>query len=126
MRSMAWLLLILLGLGWLTSEWPLAAKGHRREIGTQWRRTRDGWERASWLSSPQGPPPATLHPTIVGAVQAIGAVAALIALSGRRGRPSRARGQAGGGLPFRRSPEFGPYRFMEFRRPIRQGPLRMT
>ncbi len=127
MRWIVRLSLVLLGLGWLASEMPLAqTQPHgqpetRRQLGSQWRWTRDGWERPTWLASQaRGRQPA-LHPTVVGILQMLLVVAGLIAFSGRNGRSAVRRQRLVSSAGQLQSPRLGPYRFMEFRRRPRWG-----
>ena len=90
MRPIGWLSLVLLGLGWLASEVPLAETQQERQVETGWRRTVDGWEHSSrWTSDGRICRPA-LHPSVVGLSQLLLALAALIALSKDRD-PARDR-----------------------------------
>ena len=91
MRWCGWFLLILVAVGWAASEVELPEKpaSSARELDC-WRRTRDGWERVTWLR-PQIPPrrPA-LHPSVVGLLELLLSVTALVAFPARL-RPNLAR-----------------------------------
>jgi hypothetical protein len=80
LRWIGWLSLWLFALGWLAAELPLE-KARPGDTLTQWRRTVDGWERAAWLMPPASSPCPTLHPLVVGLLQAFLTLAALIAFS---------------------------------------------
>jgi len=80
-RSIGWLLLILLALGWVAGEVPLSAEwpddgGAER----QWRRTRDGWEHPRWRDAAGTTPASSLHPAVVGLLELFLAVGVLTAL----------------------------------------------
>lgn len=81
MRLIGGLLLMLLGLGWLASEVPLAKSHPAREPEADWRRTADGWEHASqWAPRPKIRPPA-VHPLVIGLLQILLTSAAFVAFS---------------------------------------------
>ena len=81
MRLIGWLLLILVGLGWLASEVPLAETRPERPLKADWRRTAQGWERPStWPAQTKIRRPA-VHPVVVGLLQLFLALAVLIAFS---------------------------------------------
>ncbi len=87
MRLIGWILLILVGLGWLAAEVPLpgprtlSAPGPNDSLLSDWRRTDAGWERSAvWATEPKGCRPA-VHPVVLGLLQLLLASAALIAFS---------------------------------------------
>jgi hypothetical protein len=83
-RSIGWLSLLLLALGWLAAEVPLA-KAPPRESLDAWRRTVDGWERPCWPTFREKVHRPSLHPLVVGLLEGLLASAALIAFSPHRG-----------------------------------------
>lgn len=89
MRLIGWLLLILLGLGWLASEVPLAGPQPDGRPESVWRRTRDGWEKISWWTPRTRTPRTVLHPMVVGLLEMFLALAALIAFSEATDRRSQ-------------------------------------
>ncbi len=81
MRKIGWILLILVGLGWVASEVPLSGPGPNDAPQTGWRRTAGGWEDCGvWATQPKGCRPA-VHPIVLGLLQLFLASAALIAFS---------------------------------------------
>jgi hypothetical protein len=50
-----------------------------RSDETVWRRTRDGWEPAGWLTPPVRAHKPALHPVVVGLLELLLAVTALVA-----------------------------------------------
>lgn len=98
-RWIGWLLLMLVVLGWLAGEVPLAGVPPQgpQEPQDDWRRTASGWEhRSTWtLQTPSAPP--AIHPAVFGLLQLSLAWAALIAVSGN---PAGSR--------FRRSAKLSP------------------
>ncbi|MBN2474215.1 MAG: hypothetical protein JXB62_06390 [Pirellulales bacterium] len=110
MRRIGWLLLLLLGLGYLASEIPSVAtpSGHADQL--DWRRTRDGWQRRVWAERPVAEDQPILHPAVVGLLELFLALAALIAFatdhSGREPNgATSARRQAKRKSIFRRGPK---------------------
>ena len=80
MRRFGWLLVLLAAVGWLATEVrpPETPTASDRPLDC-WRRTPDGWQRATWLA-PQTPirRPA-LHPVVVGLLELLVCLAALVA-----------------------------------------------
>ncbi|HUT90892.1 MAG TPA: hypothetical protein VMY37_15415 [Thermoguttaceae bacterium] len=80
MRRLGWLLVLLAAVGWLATEvrLPETPAAPDRPLDS-WRRTPDGWQRATWLA-PQTPirRPA-LHPVVVGLLELLVCLAALVA-----------------------------------------------
>ena len=85
MRLIGWLLAILVVICWLASEVSLprrpAASGREPDC---WRRTRDGWEEASWVTPEISVRRPALHPSVVGLLELFLSMSALIVLPGRR------------------------------------------
>ena len=79
MRLIGWFLLLLVTLGWLSSEIRLAEPQSPDHTQSDWRYTVDGWEhRSLWTNKPTAQPPA-LHPAVVGALQLLLSTLALFA-----------------------------------------------
>lgn len=82
LHRIAWLSLTIVAVGWLAVEIPLADSPLQTPCGTDWRRTRDGWQRRSeWV---QANPPAShrlLHPVLIGLAQLLIATTSLVAFS---------------------------------------------
>ena len=80
MRRFGGLLVLLAAVGWLATEVrpPETPTASDRPLDC-WRRTPDGWQRATWLA-PQTPirRPA-LHPVVVGLLELLVCLAALVA-----------------------------------------------
>jgi hypothetical protein len=82
MRWLGWLLVLLILIGWAASELPPPGETRQPERPIDcWRRTRDGWERASWLLPPVTAHRPSLHPAVVGLFEMLLSIAALLALS---------------------------------------------
>ena len=84
MRSIGWLVVLLLAAGWLASEIPLTDAPAVSQDGPDgWRRTRFGWQQRTW-STPEAPVrrPA-LHPAVVGLLELLLSVLALVAFPAR-------------------------------------------
>lgn len=97
MRRIGWFLVFLVGVGWLASQVrltdPYAASGGEPHC---WRRTRDGWEQATWLAPETATGDPALHPSVVGLLQLLLSVSALIVFPGRIGaRPADDRRSPG-------------------------------
>ena len=89
MQRVGGALLVLLAAGWLASRIP-AAPADPQPRETSWRRTCNGWERASWLHRPESRDRPALHPVVVGLAMVFFALAALIGLSPTaKSNPSR-------------------------------------
>ena len=91
MRWCAWFLVLVVAAGWLASEVPLAETpaAPRQQLDC-WRRTRDGWERADWLTPPSCVRRPGLHPGVVGLLEVLVSTTALMA-SSLRAKPPAAR-----------------------------------
>jgi hypothetical protein len=83
-------ILILLGLCWLASQFPVTPEAPQPHP-TQWRRTCDGWQRANWLSADVSRRPPALHPALVGLALLLFTLAALTGLSTDAGQEGRDR-----------------------------------
>lgn len=81
MQQIVGMVLILLGLGWLASEMPIAPAEQPLPRETIWRRTCEGWERADWLRGDLSREQPALHPAILGLGLMFFALAALVGLS---------------------------------------------
>jgi len=83
MRWLVGFFLLLVAVGWLACEIRLpettAATGASLD---SWRRTRDGWEHASWLTAQTRSPAPALHPAVVGLLELFLSLAALVAFPG--------------------------------------------
>ncbi len=66
MQRLVGIMLILTGLSWWACEIPIAPTQAQPRT-TSWRRTSDGWERATWLRGDALRRPPALHPALVGA-----------------------------------------------------------
>jgi len=92
-RRVAWLVLVLAGLGCLAAKVPLSPPADDQHWSA-WRRTADGWERPNWvIGTAAVAQTTTLHPAVVGLLQVLVAVTALVALSPAdkpRNKPIRA------------------------------------
>jgi len=98
MRRIGWFLALLVAIGWLACEIRLpgtpTASGVRLD---SWRRTRDGWEKATWLTSQIPSRRPALHPGVVGLLELLLSLAVVVAFSGRRrAKATDDRGPAGG------------------------------
>ena len=115
MRWIGWIALILMGLCWLASEVPLRGTPSVEGLESPWRRTVDGWERKSWWNKQPAVPQPAFHPALVGGLQILLVVSALVAFSGNNyQRPSHAPKTQATVLPHtRRSPNQGPFRFLQ-------------
>jgi hypothetical protein len=83
MRWIGWVLLAIVLAGYLAAEMPPPATPQPAPADTLWRRTRDGWQHATWLLPAESIPsrrPA-LHPVVVGMLEILLSAAALIAFS---------------------------------------------
>jgi len=80
MRWVAWFLLLLVAVGWLASELPVpeTSAASRQEFDC-WRRTRNGWERAGWLTDRMSVARPVLHPGVVALLELLLSMAALTA-----------------------------------------------
>lgn len=85
MRLIGWLLLILLTLGWLASELPSTAVHAQATKKTEWRRTRDGWERPTWSRATATSCRLTLHPALIALLEISLVSAVLIAFDKDKG-----------------------------------------
>ena len=109
MRTIGWLAAVLFAVGWLASEIPAGSATQPR---TPWRRTRDGWQYASWLAPAQPAGPNALHPGLLALVQASFSLWALRAFPTRgdcpnfRGHHAR-RGRENGTVPLSGAPRHG-------------------
>ncbi len=84
MRRIGWLVVSLIGIGWLASKAPLSKpQAAATPQGDLWRRTQTGWERAEWLTARSRTRADVLHPGVVGLLQLFGSVYALAAFSPR-------------------------------------------
>lgn len=83
MRRIGWFLVLLVAIGWLACEIRLpetpTASGARLD---SWRRTRDGWEKATWLTSQIPSRRPALHPGVVGLLELLLSLTVLVAFSG--------------------------------------------
>lgn len=90
MRWIVVLVLLLTGIGWLMAEVRIGEPSLTQLTSSDWRKTRDGWERPTWLAPPIEGKPA-IHPAVVGIIQLLVSMLALVAFSGessaRRARP---------------------------------------
>lgn len=80
MRPWGWLLVLLAAVGWLATEVPLPetpAAADRPLDG--WRRTPEGWQRATWLAPQTAVGRPALHPAVVGLFELLVCLAALVA-----------------------------------------------
>lgn len=79
MRTAVWLATVLVVLGWILSEVPLARTSLEEPASAAWRRTNDGWQRPSdWTTPPEIRHP-NLHPLVVGTLELLASLAALVA-----------------------------------------------
>lgn len=81
MRAIGWLLLVLLAVGWLAAEVPQPGAAQWAPDEDTWRRTADGWQRATWLVEPMPDHRPLLHPMVVGLFELLVAAMALVAFS---------------------------------------------
>lgn len=96
MRRIGWFLVLLVAIGWLACEIQLPgtspAAGARLD---SWRRTRDGWERATWLTSQITSRRPALHPGVVALLELLLSLTILVAFSGRSAKSAGDRDSAG-------------------------------
>lgn len=90
MRRIGWLVLLLAAFGWLAAESPPPAD-QRPPADLSWRRTRDGWQRATWLADPIPVHRPALHPAVVGTLELLLSMTALVAFAEAPPRNSRPR-----------------------------------
>jgi hypothetical protein len=76
------LLLLLLTLGWITSELPSDTPGNEPNSSMAWRRTRDGWQRRYTLVIVHPAPPPQLHPVVVATFEGLLVLTGVVAFSG--------------------------------------------
>ena len=81
MRLIGWLLLALVGFAWVASEVPLSGDSPRAGPEMVWRRTVEGWEKATLWNDESAPRRPALHPMVVALLQVLLALVALIAFS---------------------------------------------
>ena len=120
MRWILRLLLVLLVAGWLAGKVPSAQTRSDRRLEAQrpsemqWRKTRDGWERPTWLNAQVWPSshersrrPA-IHPVVVGLMEVLLVLTAALAFSpqGDRRAVRRQMSRRAAGQPC--SPRLGP------------------
>jgi len=79
MRWIVWLLLLLAVAGWLAAEAPLPTTPAPALSDTPWRRTRDGWEQATWLAQGGAQSQPDLHPAVVAIWQLLASILVLAA-----------------------------------------------
>lgn len=81
MRVVGVILLILVAVGWLIVELPLAPSPDSLDSDDGWRRTRHGWQRMDqWPSAYRSQRP-LLHPMVVGLLECLLTLSALLAFS---------------------------------------------
>jgi hypothetical protein len=80
-RTISWLVLVLLAVGWLASEIPDAEPASNGPHDSGWRRTSLGWEHVSQWTPSAPPRRPALHPAVVGLLQLLLAAMALVAFS---------------------------------------------
>ena len=119
MRLIGWLLVILMGLGWLASEVPLPGSRPDGQPQTGWRRTCDGWERITWWTAQPETRRPVLHPTVVALLEMFLALAALVAFSRAPDRRAGTKPKTACPEQVRRSSRSGPYRFVEAKKRVR-------
>ena len=76
-RRIGWMLLLLGAVGWMAAECPVRRTPPSAGGQTEWRRTLDGWERASWLRAEVPVHRPALHPSVVGLLELFLSVGAL-------------------------------------------------
>lgn len=81
MRSIGWILTVLMVLGWAASEVPFTDKAAPPPCQWAWRRTVDGWEQESAVLPRHVAPSPALHPMVVGTLQLLISLTALLGLS---------------------------------------------
>lgn len=81
MPIVGWVLAMLLGAGWVASEWSPANQPPPAAVEPAWRRTTDGWERLERQPAPLANP--GFHPALLAALFVLGSALALGACSER-------------------------------------------
>ncbi len=81
MRRIGFLILLLLALGWVVAELPAAPAQIPQTQTSDWRRTRDGWERMSWWRAEATRHRPAIHPLVIGSLQVLVSAMGLIAFS---------------------------------------------
>ena len=83
MQRIARTLVCFLAIGWWAADrMPRPAyAADDQHIASTWRRTRDGWQRASWLPEAAAAQQPALHPAVFGALELMLAMAALLAFA---------------------------------------------
>jgi hypothetical protein len=94
MRAIGWLLLLLLAIGWLAAEVPRLTEPQWAPVEDTWRRTSNGWQRATWLADPALHHRPRLHPTVVASFELLASALALVAFA-PVARENRARRDSG-------------------------------
>ncbi|NLE39006.1 MAG: hypothetical protein GX621_13365 [Pirellulaceae bacterium] len=79
MRTAVCLAAVLVVLGWMLSEAPVARTSLDEPTVTVWRRTSEGWQRPEDWSEPPVVRRPNLHPLVVGSLQLLVSLAALVA-----------------------------------------------
>jgi len=91
MRDYVWLLVLLAVVGWLATEVPLPETPAAADRPLDcWRRTPDGWQRATWLVRQTAARRPALHPAVVGLFELLACLAALIAFPTGAARADKA------------------------------------
>lgn len=91
MRWIGWIVALLMTVGWVATELPVAEPLQAGLANTDWRRTRDGWQQPTWLGASIPAREPALHPGVVGMFQMLVSLMALVGFS--KGRIQKAEGR---------------------------------
>lgn len=92
MRPVLWMVAILLAVGYVASEIRLPQSDEPTTVDTCWRRTENGWMRATWLAPAAPVQHPSLHPCVVGSLQLLLSTLALVAIPASVHRKRRLEG----------------------------------
>lgn len=79
MRWIGWIMTLLMTVGWAAAEIPVAEPPRAGLAYNDWRHTRDGWQRPTWLDASIPARQPTLHPGVLGMLQLLVSLTALVA-----------------------------------------------
>lgn len=81
MRWIAWMVALLLTVGWIAVEVQVAEPARSGLMARDWRRTRTGWEQPTWSDAHIPVRAPALHPAVVGLLQLFVSLFGLVAWS---------------------------------------------
>jgi hypothetical protein len=80
-QRIAWILLVLITLGWVGTELPGPMPAGSAPPATVWRRTRAGWEHQDRVLPPAPPHRPSLHPVLIATFEVLLTATAMLAVS---------------------------------------------